>query len=84
VDPWRQAPYKMGGKSQLASPFDLKFEFVRVLDPTRNLWVGSLGAKPAPNPPRARVGAGWIRVNPTRSAQSESVIVDDFNLYYFF
>ncbi len=59
----------MSGKSQLASSFDPKFEFVRVLDPTRNFWVESLGAKLASNSPRARVGASWIRVNPTRSAQ---------------
>ncbi len=59
----------MSGKSQLASSFGLKFGFVRVLDPTRNFQVKFLGAKLAPNPPRARVGAGWIRVNPTRSAQ---------------
>lgn len=63
MDPWRQAPYQMGGKFGPAGSLGPK------VGPVRVIRVGSLGAKPAPSPPRGRVGAGWIRVDPPRSAQ---------------
>jgi len=80
----------MGGKSGLAGflgpkfgpgrVFRPNFESGRVFDPTRVIWVGSLGAKPAPYPLSRRVGAGWIRVNPTRSAAYASSMAINLSL----